>query len=419
MRFRYAHAAHPDWTVAVEECLLLLAQQSSAAGFVREPNLGFIYITDTLARHADGILSMLKARTGISSWVGASAAGVCATGVEYTEEPALVVMLGQFAAGTFNVFSGTQRPPALSARTATGAQAAWTALVHADPQTPDVPAMLQDMSHKLASGQLFGGVASGRHAPVLIADQLLSGGLSGVVFSEEVALATALTQGCFPLRGAHQRTVTAVQAQQLLELDHQRAFDVLVTDAGLARKSSAPNAQNDECHDNRESHAIDMNLRHALHALARQGLFVGVEEKESESPARRDYVVRNILALDPGSGAVTSTADLHVGQHITFCTRDENAARKDLVRICAQLRDEVAGNGVADTVGDTRTIQGAVYVSCVARGGHLFGEQGEELRLIQSHLGNVPLVGFYGNGEINGAQLYGYSGVLMVFCAEA
>lgn len=402
MRFRYAHAAHPDWTVAVEECLLLLAQQSGAAGFVREPNLGFVYITDTLARYADGILSMLKARTGISSWVGASAAGVCATGVEYTEEPALVVMLGQFSAGTFNVFSGTQRPPALSARTATGAQAAWTALVHADPQTPDVPAMLQDMSHKLASGQLFGGVASGRHAPVQIADQLLSGGLSGVVFSEEVTLATALTQGCFPLRGASPHTVTAVQAQQLLALDHQRAFDVLVADAGLAPKPYASNTEN---------HAIDLSLRHALHALARQGLFVGVEGKEeSESPSRRAYVVRNILALDPGSGAVTSTVDLHVGQRITFCTRDETAARKDLVRICAEMRDEIF-----DSATGARTVQGAVYISCVARGGHLFGEQGEELRLIQSHLGSVPLVGFYGNGEINGRQLHGYSGVLVVF----
>ncbi len=59
--------------------------------------------------------------------------------------------------------------------------------------------------------------------------------------------------------------------------------------------------------------------------------------------------------------------------------------------------------------------RGAVYVSCLGRGSHLFGEQHEELRLIQRQLGNVPLVGFYANGEIGGQNLYGFTGVLTVF----
>ena len=152
MRFRNAHAAHPDWSVAVEQCLLLLGQQTGAAGFVREPNLGFLYLTDPLVRHAGEILSTLKARTGVSSWVGASGAGICATGAEYMDEPAIAVMLGQFAPGTFNVFSGNQRPPALTTRTESGRHAAWTALVHADPHTAELPEILTDMSLKVASG---------------------------------------------------------------------------------------------------------------------------------------------------------------------------------------------------------------------------------------------------------------------------
>ncbi len=419
MHFRYAHAAHPDWAIAVEECLLQLGQQISTAGFVREPNLGFLYLTYALVRHADQILSTLKARTGVSSWVGASGAGVCATGVEYTEEPALAVMLGQFAPGTFNVFSGTQRPPALDARTQSGRHAAWTALVHADPATPDLPAMLEDMAHKLASGQLFGGAVSGRHDPVQVADQLLHGGLSGVVFSEDVALCTALTQGCFPLRGARAHEVTAGHDQKIISLDRQRAFDVLLADAGLEHLRAAGTAN---------PRAIDMQLRNAIHALARQGLFVGLRSNpiDSQPPSPDDddndnnnnnnpvhnYLVRHIVALDPGSGALVTTTDINPGQHITFCTRDEAAARKDLVRMCAQIREEAAGQD-----GTPRALRGAVYVSCLGRGGHLFGEQGEELRLIQAQLGPVPLVGFYANGEISGRNLYSYSGVLSVFLA--
>lgn len=400
MFFRHAHAAHPDWSVAVEECLLLLGQQTTARGFVREPNLGFVYLTDSLAPHADSVLSTLKARTGISSWVGASAAGICATGVEYMDEPALAVMLGQFAPGSFNVFSGTQRPPARAARTGTDQLAAWTALAHADPHTPDVASIVQDMSYKLASGRLYGGVASGRsnanQQPVQIADQVLRGGLSGVVFAQDVPVHTALAQGCFPLPTAREHTVTAAQEQSIVRLDEQRAFDALIEDAGFHSTAPTDDVQP-------PTHAIDSTLRNALHGLARQGLLVGLKN----GPAALDYLIRHVVALDPDSGAVLTTTDIHPDQRVIFCTRDEGAARQDLARVCRQLQGEAPV-----------PIRGAVYISCLGRGGHLFGEQGEELRLIQAELGAVPLVGFYANGEIYGRDLYGYSGVLMLFGAS-
>lgn len=433
MRFRCAHAAHPDWTVAVEHCLLLLGQQTGAAGFVREPNLGFVYLTDTLVRHAGEILSTLKARTGVSSWVGASGAGICATGVEYMDEPALAVMLGQFAPGTFNVFSGNQRPPALATRTSSGGHAAWTALVHADPQCADLPEMLTDMSHKVASGYLFGGVASGRHPPVQVADQLLRGGLSGVVFAEDVAIVSRVTQGCFPLRRARPHVVTEAREHRIISLDHQRAFDVLLADAGLRDESRT--AADVTGPGSASVHVIDAQMRGALHSLARQGMFVGLEpgdvhsrEQAYRERLRSDYTVRHVVALDPGSGAITIAGQAASGQRMTFCTRNEDAARKDLVRICSELRDaatdagaDSARSGAAPSsaagASHARSIQGALYFSCLGRGGHMFGEQGEELRLIQSQLGAAPLVGLYASGEIGGRSLYGYTGVLSVFAS--
>ena len=35
--------------------------------------------------------------------------------------------------------------------------------------------------------------------------------------------------------------------------------------------------------------------------------------------------------------------------------------------------------------------------------------------MISETLGDIPLVGFYANGEIAGNQLYGYTGVLTLF----
>ncbi|MEO8631343.1 MAG: FIST C-terminal domain-containing protein [Betaproteobacteria bacterium] len=59
--------------------------------------------------------------------------------------------------------------------------------------------------------------------------------------------------------------------------------------------------------------------------------------------------------------------------------------------------------------------KGGVYFSCLGRGASLFDESSEELRIVQDRLGEVPLVGFFRNGEISHNRLYGYTGVLTLF----
>ncbi len=405
MHFRHAHAAHPDWSIAVEECLLLLAQQTGE-GFVRGANLGFLYLTDGLQAHADAILATLKARTGVASWVGCTGVGVCAPGVEYTDEPALSVMLGRFAPGSFNVFSGTQRPPALGTRTSGGEDAAFTALVHSDPNTPGLPDLIIDMARKVASGYLFGGLASSRHGAQAIADRVLAGGISGVVFGADVNLVSRVSQGCHPLPGANLHTVTRCRDNLIVALDGRRAFEVLLEDAGIRERVAIS-----------EGRGISTETRESLQSLGRQGLFVGFEpvrgDAYRERMPRGDYSVRHVLALDPGNGVVAVAAPLEDGQQIRFCTRDETAARKDLVRICAEIRDFLHER--SEAAGAPVSPKGAVYVSCLGRGSHMFGEQHEEMRLIERQFGGLPLTGFYASGEIGGQTLYGFTGVLTVF----
>ncbi len=414
MRFRSAHATHPDWSTATEECLLLLSRFAGDERYGRQPNLGFVYITEPLAAHAEQILTLLKSRTGIPNWVGTTGVGIAATGTEYTDEPALAVMLGQFAPGSFNVFSGTQRSPTLGTRTDSGAEAAFTALVHADPETPDLGELIVDMAHKVASGYLFGGLSSGRSGTHQIADRVLSGGLSGVVFASDVPLVSRVTQGVHPLANATRHTITRGTANFILELDGRPAFGVLLEDTGIRpRVPSGPpvDPPNEDF----------VKVREQLQALGRRGLFVGLEpaaegayhERRRADRLRPDYVVRPVVALDPAKGVVAVGAPVEDGQGVSFCTRDETAARKDLIRICAEIRDHL--HEAEESSGAPVEANGAVYVSCVGRGSHLFGEQHEELRVIQQQLGDVPLVGFYASGEIGAQNLYGFTGVLTVF----
>jgi hypothetical protein len=114
------------------------------------------------------------------------------------------------------------------------------------------------------------------------------------------------------------------------------------------------------------------------------------------------------------------------------------AARADLMRICAEIREELSpeeleaaplvssdaqggqaaapgacGAGALPQTG--RRICGAIYVSCSGRGGPHFGGPSAELQIVRHALGDVPLVGFFAGGEIAHHHLYGYTGVLTVF----
>lgn len=407
MRFRFAHATHPDGNTAVELCLAQLAAQATDSSTQRGGNLGFAYLTEALQPQATAILALLKLRTGVANWVGASASAICATGVEYIDEPALAIMLGHFAPGSFNVFSGTQRPPARGTQTDRSVAAAYTALVHADPFAPGLPDLIEDMARKVDSGHLFGGLASGRQPPVTIADRVLQGGLSGVVFAADVALVSRVTQGCYPLPGSRRRKITAGEDNLIEMLDDERAFDALLRDAGIVENVAALNASE------RTREALAQ-----LKALGRRGLlFVGIEPEAAPTSRDRrlrdDYLVRPVVAIDPSRGAVAVGTPVECGQTVRFCARDEAAARKDLTRICAEIRDHL--HEQSEKRRRTIIAKGAIYVSCVGRGTHMFGEQNEELRLIAQQLGEVPLVGFYASGEISGRSLYGFTGLLTIF----
>ena len=83
--FRIAHATGENWRQIAETCLPRLAGPPAT--------LGFLYLTDLLADHADEIIAFLRQKTGVSHWVGSVGIGICATGREYLDVPAMVVML--------------------------------------------------------------------------------------------------------------------------------------------------------------------------------------------------------------------------------------------------------------------------------------------------------------------------------------
>ena len=117
-----------------------------------------------------------------------------------------------------------------------------------------------------------------------------------------------------------------------------------------------------------------------------------------------DYLVRDLMSLDPSRQWIAVGDPVEAGQPVMFCRRDHDAARRDLKRMLDDLKGRIDGPPRA-----------ALYHACIARGENLFGGDSEELKMIREALGDLPLVGFYANGEISNNRLYGYTGVLSVF----
>lgn len=407
--FLVGHATHPDWRAA----LALAAAQIDGrragheASTAAPLSLGIAYFSDHYAPQAGDLLQALKRRWPGVAWVGCAAVGVAAGGVEYIDEPALVLILAALPAGQFEVFSGARKLSRITP---------FSALVHADPATPELAELVAEMSDRTASGYLFGGLVSSRSAPVHLADGVFSGGLSGVAFAREVALISRVTQGCQPIGPA--REITGAERNIVTELDGEPALPVLLRDLGIAGLADP---------------------RQALPRL--RATLVGLTDAHDSALARggrvggqfgTDTRVRHLIGLDPARQAIAVAELVQPGQRLAFCQRDVAAARRDLVRICSEIRDEVespaepvlAGGDARRAAGDApRRIHGAIYVSCAGRGGPHFGGPSAELKIVQHALSasgeEVPLVGFFAAGEIARHHLYGYTGVLTVFTGVA
>jgi small ligand-binding sensory domain FIST len=387
--FVTGHATHPDWRMALALAAAQLDAQLAAqtATPVAARTLGLAYFTDAYAPYADALLAELQQRWPGLSWAGCVGVGVAASGVEYFDEPALVLMLCALPPEHFEVFSGARPLARIDP---------YAALVHADPSTPDIAELVAEMSARTASGYLFGGLAASRAGIVTLADGVWRGGLSGVAFTHDVALLSRVTQGCQPVGPT--RTVTGCRHNLVETLDDQPALPLLLQDLGLTDLS---------------------DHRRALPRL--RATLAGLVDAHDTALDRggqfgADVRVRHLVGLDPARQAVALADAVQPGMRLAFCGRDVQAARRDLVRICAELRDEVESRHEA-TGAPAPPVLGAVYVSCAGRGGPHFGGPSAELKIVQHALGDVPLVGFFAGGEIARRHVYGYTGVLTLFCA--
>lgn len=373
--FRAACASGTEWGPTVKACLDRL-------GPIEGANLGVLYVTDGLAEHATSIVTLLRGLTGIRDWTGTVGIGVMANDSAIFDEPGLAILVARLPDEGFRPFPTVRTAGLEPLRDAAGGwldrHGAALALVHADPRVPQLAGLVATLS-ETTGAFLVGGTSASRNAfphfttPGGGSGPVEENGLSGVLFAPSVAVATARSQGCLPIGPA--RTITASDDNVVLEIDGRPALDVFKEDIGPE---------------------LAADLRQ-VSGLISAGLPIAGSDTQ-------DYLVRDLVAIDPRAGWLSIAEPVTTGQPILFTRRDRDSATADLRRMLDGLKRRVK-----------TPPKGALYISCIARGPSLFGAANAELSMIREAFGDVPLAGFFASGEISHNRLYGYTGVLTLF----
>jgi small ligand-binding sensory domain FIST len=263
--------------------------------------------------------------------------------------------------------------------------AASAMLLLGDPATFPVDLFFRDVNEDHRGLRVMGGMASGTRgqepSPLIVGNQVVQEGAVGVLLQGPVKIRSIVSQGCRPI-GQHM-LITRAEENIIVELGGKPPIVQL--------------------------QQLWQELNPQEQRLFQQGLHVGLVINEYQGEFQRgDFLVRNVIGLDRESGSLAITDRVRVGQTVQFHVRDADTADEDLHALL-QL----------DLSAHERRPAGGLLFSCNGRGTRLFSEPNHDARAIRAEAGEVPLAGFFAQGELGpvGGQnfLHGFTASVALF----
>jgi len=341
--------------------------------------------------------------------VGCSAGGVIGGGHEVEQRPGLAVVAAHLPEVTVTpIHMDGDALPDLdgsprSWQEAIGVPADPTPhfIVLVDPFTFPAEDFLAGLDYAYPESRKVGGIASAAQRPgqnvLYAAGQVHRAGAVIVALAGNLTIDTVVAQGCRPI--GKPMLVTRAERNILLKLDGKPPLEVIQE---LVEELSAADRR-----------------------LAQRALFLGiVTDALITEPRAGDFLVRNIIGVDPERGALAIGEILEEGQLVQFQLRDAAAAAEDLRELLGRAGAAPAGAAPADAAptGDTPAHpvpRGALLFSCLGRGVGLFGRPDHDTELFRRRFEGVPVGGFFANGEIGpvgaSTHLHGYTSAFGIF----
>ena len=133
-----------------------------------------------------------------------------------------------------------------------------------------------------------------------------------------------------------------------------------------------------------------------------------VHASKASALERGEYNLVSIIIANKDNDSITLTKPLLEGDWLSWAIRDIDAAQIDIVKMASALRRQLNAEP-----------EFALLFSCLGRGPYFYNGVDQDIALIKTLFPKLPIIGFYGNGEIapmNGInELLQYSAVLGLF----
>ena len=380
----------PDLEQAIDECTNGLLKSLGDA----QPDLAVVFVSPHYESEYDKVVQLIAKGLGPVKIFGCTGGGIIGNGVEVEQRPGISITganLPDVEIVDFHL-AGDSLPDLDAGPNSWEELLGVTSsqepqfVVLADPFSFPVQDLLMGMDFAFAQSVKIGGLASGASHQggnaLFLGDQTHNSGAIGLALHGNITVDTVVAQGCRPI--GQPMHITESRRNLLLGLDGQPPLTILKE--------------------------LFQTMNERDQALMQNSLFLGVVMDEFlESPKQGDFLIRNVVGMDARTGTLAIGETLKEGQMVQFHLRDADTSAQDLTAVLERFAMDNRENQA----------RGALLFSCLGRGQHLYGRPNHDSDIFHEKLGEVPLGGFFCNGEIGPVSgttfLHGYTSSFGIF----
>jgi len=412
MKWANALSTRPSLEAAINE-VTQRAQESLGV----PADLALVFISTTFTSEYPRVLPLLQERLSVPHLVGCGGVGVIGQSAsgephEIEEKPALSLMLAHLPGVNLHTFHiDADDLPDLDSSPADWVELIGVApdpqpqfIVLADSLTAKISDLLQGLDYAYPGSAKIGGLTSaisvGSGSGLFCNNRLYREGTVGVALSGNITVETIVAQGCRPIGQPYR--IAEAERNILLKVEALEDSGAIVT-APASRSSQEILTPLEALQD------LIQDLDERDQTLAQHSLFVGIvrdEFKQNIEPG--DFLIRNLVGVDPRVGAIAIGDRIRPGQRIQFHLRDASASAEDLETLLAHHQSSSQANPA-----------GALLFTCLGRGEGLYGQPDFDSYLFSRYFQDIPLGGFFCHGEIGpiGPEtfLHGYTSAFGIF----